>query len=117
MALKDIIHSYDPSRRIEEASTIPASWYLDSEVGQLERQTVFSRSWQPVARVDQLEGAGSYVTFNIAGEPGVLVRAADRVLRAFSNVCRHHAAEVMTEPSGKTDQFRCPYHGWTYSLD
>jgi choline monooxygenase len=23
----------------------------------------------------------------------------------------------MTQPAGKADQLRCPYHGWTYSLD
>ncbi len=26
------------------------------------------------------------------------------------------AAAVMTEPEGKANQLRCPYHGWTYSL-
>src|ERR1700746_2442067 len=67
--------------------------------------------------MEQLEQAGSYVTFPIAGEPGVLVRGSDGVLRAFFNVCRHHAAAVMTDPSGKAAQLRCPYHGWTYSLD
>jgi len=117
MAIKDVIHSYDPNRPLHEASTLPASWYLDPEVAELERRIIFWRSWQPAARMEQLEEAGSYVTFTIAGEPGVLVRGADRVLRAFFNVCRHHAAAVMTEPSGKADQLRCPYHGWTYSLD
>jgi choline monooxygenase len=46
----------------------------------------------------------------------VAVRGNDNVLRAFYNVCRHHAAAVMTEPEGKAAQLRCPYHGWTYSL-
>ena len=117
MALKDIIDSYDPDRPLAKASTIPASWYLDPEIAELERRMVFSRCWQPIARIEQVEDAGSYVTFTIAGEPGVVVRATDGALRAFSNVCRHHAAEVMTEASGIADQLRCPYHGWTYSLD
>ena len=43
--------------------------------------------------------------------------AADNVLRGFFNVCRHHAAAVMTEPEGTANQLRCPYHGWTYSLE
>ena len=117
MTLKDVIESYDPDRPLHEASTIPSSWYLDPEVAKLERRTIFSQSWQAVARVEQLEEAGSYVTFTIAGEPGLVVRGADGVLRAFFNVCRHHAAAVMTEASGKAVQLRCPYHGWTYSLD
>lgn len=29
-------------------------------------------------------------------------------------VCRHHAASVCEEGHGKTDHFKCPYHGWEY---
>src|SRR5207248_3069122 len=47
----------------------------------------------------------------------VAVRGADGVLRAFYNVCRHHAAAVMTEEAGCAQLLRCPYHGWTYGLD
>jgi len=36
---------------------------------------------------------------------------------AFYNVCRHHAAAVVTEAQGCAKQFRCPYHGWTYGID
>lgn len=46
----------------------------------------------------------------------MVVRGDDDLLRAFFNVCRHHAAAVMTEPEGSAKQLRCPYHGWTYSL-
>src|SRR6185436_15944479 len=74
-------------------------------------------SWQLAARADQLAHTGDYVTTEIAGEPIVVVRGDDGVLRAFFNVCRHHAATVMTEPCGRAQQLRCPYHGWTYGLD
>jgi choline monooxygenase len=57
------------------------------------------------------------VTTDIAGEPIVIVRGSDGELRGFFNVCRHHAAAVMTEPEGHATQMRCPYHGWTYSLE
>jgi choline monooxygenase len=69
-----------------------------------------------VARVDQVNEPGQYVTADVAGEPLVVVRGNDNVLRAFFNVCRHHAAAVMTEIEGTAAQLRCPYHGWTYSL-
>ena len=67
----------------------------------LELETVFSQSWQLAARADQLAEPGKYVTTDIAGEPVVIVRGNDGVLRGFFNVCRHHAAAVMTEPEGK----------------
>ena len=44
------------------------------------------------------------------------MRGEDGRLRGFFNVCRHHAAAVMTEEQGKVPILRCPYHGWTYSL-
>src|SRR3989442_11173769 len=83
----------------------------------LELKTVFPRSWQVVGRAEQVARPGQYITAEIAGEPIVVVRGNDGGLRAFFNVCRHHAAAVMTEPSGKAQHLRCPYHGWTYSLE
>ena len=76
MSLKDIIDSYDPRAPLAEASTIPASWYLDGELAELERRAVFARSWQIVARTDQVEEPGQYVTSEVAGEPVVVVRDA-----------------------------------------
>ena len=116
-SLNKIIDSYDPSAPIERASTIPAPWYTDQRVFELEQQTVFSQSWQVAARVDQLQKPGDYVTTDIGDEPVVVVRGGDDQIRAFFNVCRHHAAAVMIEPHGNARQMRCPYHGWTYSLE
>ncbi len=114
--LTEIVKQYDPDLPLDHASTIPSSWYTNKDFYELELKTVFSRSWQLAGRLDQLTEPGDYVTADIAGEPVVMVRGNDRVLRGFFNVCRHHAAAVMTEPQGKAAQLRCPYHGWTYSL-
>jgi choline monooxygenase len=70
-----------------------------------------------VGRAEQVRNPGQYITADVAGEPVVVVRGADYQLRAFYNVCRHHAAAVMTELAGCAQQLRCPYHGWTYGLD
>src|SRR5215510_15904778 len=74
MHLEKIISSYDPTAQLAQASTIPASWYLDPELAELERQTVFSQSWQVVARLDQVQKPGQYVTCDVAGEPLVVIR-------------------------------------------
>ena len=115
--LEQLLAGYDASAPLAEASTIPGPWYTDPRLARLERRAVFGRSWQLCARVEQVALAGQYVTAEIAGEPVVVVRGDDGVLRAFFNVCRHHAAAVMTAPEGHTTQLRCPYHGWTYALD
>jgi choline monooxygenase len=115
-SVADLVHAYDPGAPLERASTIPAPWYVDERIFDLERRSVFARSWQAVARVEQVSAPGQFVSTETAGEPIVVVRGDDGVLRAFFNVCRHHAAAVVTDPEGSARQLRCPYHGWTYSL-
>jgi len=115
--LRDILLSYDDKAQLSEAATIPASWYVDPRIAELETQTVFSKTWQMVGRIEQVEEPGQFVTANVAGEPIVVVRGNDGVLRGFYNVCRHHAAAVVPEPCGQASLLHCPYHGWNYGLD
>ena len=115
--IDQILASYDDKAALSDAYTIPAPWYVDPRVAELERQVVFSKTWQVIGRVDQVEKAGQFVTATVAGEPIVAVRGNDGVLRAFYNVCRHHAAAVVTEPCGQASILHCPYHGWNYGLD
>jgi len=116
-SIQEILASYNDKVPLANAATIPASWYVDSRIAELEARTVFSKSWQMVGRVDQVEKPGQFVTADVAGEPIVVVRGNDGVLRGFYNVCRHHAAAVVTEPCGQTSILHCPYHGWNYGLD
>jgi len=115
--VKEILASYNAAAALPDAYTIPAPWYTDPRIAQLELQNVFSRTWQSVGRTEQVEKPGQYVTATVAGEPIVAVRGSDGILRAFYNVCRHHAMTVMNEPCGHAQHMRCPYHGWTYNLE
>jgi choline monooxygenase len=115
--VKEILASYNAAAPLPDAYTIPAPWYTDPRIAQLELQNVFSRTWQAVGRTAQVEKPGQYVTAIVAGEPIVAVRGSDGILRAFYNVCRHHAMTVMNEPCGHAQHMRCPYHGWTYNLE
>ena len=116
-SVRDVVNLYNANNRLEEASTIPAPWYFDARIAELERASVLSGTWQVVGRVDQVRETGQYLTADLAGEPLLVVRGEDGRLRAFFNVCRHHAAAVATEAQGCAKQFRCPYHGWTYGID
>jgi choline monooxygenase len=115
--LKEILASYNTAAALQDAYTIPAPWYTDARIAQLELQNVFSRTWQSVGRTAQVQKPGQYVTASVAGEPIVTVRGSDGKLRAFYNVCRHHAMTVMNGPCGRAQHMRCPYHGWTYNLE
>jgi choline monooxygenase len=116
-SIEHILSSYDERAPLSQASTIPAAWYVDPRIAELERLSVFSKTWQLVARADQVKTPGQFVRATVAGEPIVVVRGNDGILRAFYNVCRHHAAAVVTEPCGQASLLHCPYHGWNYGLD
>jgi choline monooxygenase len=115
--LAAILARYDSDASLAEASTIPAPWYTDASMAALERERVFATTWQAVGNVEQVAQAGDFFTTEVAGEPLLVVRDAGGELRAFYNVCRHHAAAVATAECGHAQSFRCPYHGWNYGLD
>jgi choline monooxygenase len=115
--VRDLLDLYNPQDPLDHAWTIPSPWYFDAGIGGLEQLSVFAKRWQMVGRVDQVRKNGEFFTTDLGGEPVVVARGEDGVLRAFYNVCRHHAAAVVTEAQGCAKQFRCPYHGWTYGND
>jgi len=117
LSLDSILNLYSPRNPLESAWTIPAPWYFDQRLADLELAGVFAATWQVVGRLDQVREKGQFFTAEIGREPLIVARGEDGVLRAFYNVCRHHAAAVVTEPQGCSRQFRCPYHGWTYGND
>src|SRR4051812_48525670 len=116
LPLADELRAFDPTKPLANARTIPNTWYTSPVVAAAERNAVFGASWQMVGRSAQVAEKGAYLTANVAGEPILVVRGDDGVLRAFFNVCRHRAAPLLTEPCGRTTKLRCRYHGWTYDL-
>jgi Rieske 2Fe-2S family protein len=101
-----------------ESVMLPVAAYTSDEVYAWERRNLFAAAWTCVGRVDEI--VAEQVTHRAieVGDVGVLVTAADRVVRAFANVCRHRAHELL--PIGGTSNrpaVVCPYHGWSYRLD
>jgi choline monooxygenase len=118
LGIDEIIAAYRPDAPLANASTIPARWYTDARVLDLELATVFRRSWQVAGRLEQVRAPGDYVASELpGGAPVIVARGDDGELRGLFNVCRHHAAAVVADGAGSARQFRCPYHGWTYALD
>ena len=106
----------DADRDIARASTLPAPLYFSAETFEEEKGRIFGCAWQVVGHVRQALNPGDYFTFDLIGEPLLIVRGEDGVLRGFYNVCRHRAGNPASG-CGNRKLFRCGYHGWTYRLD
>jgi choline monooxygenase len=101
---------------LPRAATLPADFYLDPAMYEREKRAIFGRTWQLVARIDDLARPGDFVPATIIDEPIVITHGTDGVLRGFYNVCRHRAGQVALS-KGNRKSLQCRYHGWTYGLD
>ena len=110
----DIFQGYDPDPAA--SMSLHADAYTRGEWFEREFRAVFGASWQWLCHVEKLREPGSYVTDEVAGMPVVAVRDRSGELRAFYNVCRHRAHQLLSD-TGKVGAIVCPYHGWTYGLD
>lgn len=100
----------------ERARAMPPSVYTATEFLDREIADVFAREWVSVGRANALAEPGDYLTYELAGQPIIVIRDRDRALRAMSNVCLHRMSTLL-EGSGNRRTITCPYHGWTYNLD
>src|SRR5688500_15400738 len=109
-----ISHSHNPD--LARAETIPADWYTDPAMLELEREKIFRTTWQFASSLDGLHLPGNFVAVDVVGVPVVLVRDSKGTLRAFYNICRHRAGRL-ARGAGNRKTLQCCYHGWTYELD
>jgi methanesulfonate monooxygenase large subunit len=112
-----VILDSDVKRGVDVRHLVDNRLYTDPRAFELERERIFERVWAFVCHESEMPQPGQYVTKDVAGYPLLVVRNAQRELRAFYNTCRHRGAMVADQPCGRTATFRCRYHWWTYSLD
>ena len=99
-----------------KAWTLSSTLYTDPGVFAAEKENIFARTWQVIGHAHQVANPEDYFTTELIGEPLLVVRGGDGVLRGFYNVCRHRAGPP-AEGCGSRKLFRCGYHGWTYGLN
>lgn len=103
---------------LARAATIPSAWYVDPRFHALDREAVFAPAWHYVGAAERVANPGDAICGTAAGDPVIVVRDREGVLRAFHNVCRHRGGPlVMGEGACGLKALTCKYHGWTYLLD
>ncbi len=103
-------------RPFDAAQAMPKSVYTSEEFLQQELEHIFRQQWVCVGRASALQNPGDYLTYELAGQPLMVVREKDGTLKAQSNVCLHRMSTLL-EGRGSTKTIVCPYHAWSYNLD
>lgn len=101
---------------VNDAQMLPPACYVSGEFYEFEKKAIFDHEWLCVGRESWAANPGEYFTSHHIGEPIVVTRAQDGVLRAFSNVCQHRAM-LVAEGHGTARTLLCQYHHWSYALD
>ncbi len=99
-------------------SHIPAWAFSDSALLTLERDRLFRPSWQLVGHEADIPDVGDYLTADLAGERGLVVRASQNRVLAFRNSCRKRPHALLMERSGHLSAaIECGAHELVYGLD
>jgi choline monooxygenase len=104
------------SDKADKSYTLPAAAYIDPQILDLEKETIFFRSWLFAGHVCELGIPGSFITRQIFDQSVLIIKGTDDEIRAFYNVCSHRAHELLSG-TGQTDRIQCPYHAWTYHIN
>ena len=101
----------------EGLSRVPYWVYSNPEIFQRELRDIFGGcSWNYVGLSCELAEPGSYKSNFIGNQPVVLTRDEEGSLHCFVNRCAHRGVKFCRTARGKTKDFVCPYHHWTYDL-
>ena len=111
--LEAIRRGYDenPAR----SQSLLADAYVDPKWLKVERDAIFFRNWQWCCHVEKLRRPGDYIVVDVQGRSICIVRDDESRLRAFYNVCKHRAHELL-KGAGQIKRILCPYHAWVYDL-
>ncbi len=101
----------------QPGTSLPLWTYASEELLELEYQEFFLKSWQLVGHVCDLPSPGDFLTFDLWRDSVIVMRGKDRVLRAFSNICRHRASRLLDGRGNCGGAIQCPYHGWSFRND
>ena len=104
------------SDKADRSYTLPAAAYIEPQILDLEKETIFFRSWLFAGHISELSEAGDYITRQIFDQSVLIIKGTDGEIRAFYNVCSHRAHELLSG-SGQTDRIQCPYHAWSYHIN
>nr|WP_257909509.1 Rieske 2Fe-2S domain-containing protein [Janibacter limosus] len=87
----------------------------DPEVYRLELSRLFGKAWTVLAHETEIPNAFDYVARHIGADPVIVTRSRSGDVNVVLNICSHRGMQVCRGEAGNEKQFKCPYHGWSFS--
>lgn len=92
--------------------------YTSREMFDREMERMWPRVWQWACREEHIPEPGDYYVYEVGRYSVLVLRGDDGVVRAFVNSCLHRGTKFRRGSSdGTMSEIRCPFHGWTWTLD
>jgi len=90
--------------------------YTSQAFAELEAEHLWGHSWQMACRLEHLPEVGDHLLYEVAGLSIIVVRSGPDRIQAFHNSCLHRGT-TLVEGRGNAAMFKCPFHGFAWSID
>ncbi|MBB82303.1 MAG: hypothetical protein CL931_00650 [Deltaproteobacteria bacterium] len=94
----------------------PTDVYTSREYAEREVDLLWRRVWQIAGRVEEVENPGDSFVYDLADDSLIVLRTKSGELRAYANSCLHRGTRLRDAPAC-LEHLRCPFHGFTWSLE
>jgi phenylpropionate dioxygenase-like ring-hydroxylating dioxygenase large terminal subunit len=109
-----LVESYE----FEGDADVAFEEYTSAAYAAAEHEHMWSRTWQWACRDEHIPEPGDYYVYDIGDRSALIVRQPDGSVRAFHNACLHRGTQLKPPATnGYSPQLRCPFHGWTWTLE
>lgn len=95
---------------------LPIDVYFSPEQHRREVEGLWRRVWQIAGRVEDVAHPGDSFVYDIADDSLIVLRTKSGELRAYHNACLHRGTRLRDE-AGNLARIRCPFHGFTWTLE
>ena len=109
-------HYLEPSYVFFGDKDISVDRYFSPEWHRLEVERVWKKTWQVACREEDIPNPGDYIVYDVVDDSVFAVRQKDGTIKAYINACLHRGNELCIG-QGNAKAFRCPFHGFTWSLE
>ncbi|GAB3287452.1 aromatic ring-hydroxylating oxygenase subunit alpha [Parahaliea aestuarii] len=111
-------HILSESYRFLGNEDIPFTRYTSDAFFASEVEHMWMKTWQWACREEDIPEPGDYFVYDICERSVLVVRTSDGAIKAYPNACLHRGTQLKPSGScGSSQQLRCPFHGFTWTLE